>query len=52
MLTIDTHAAEAEYLRLLNTIEDMDARVGDEYSPDLDDLQWEAAALRWQLSHA
>jgi hypothetical protein len=49
---IDTHAARAEYNRLWDLIEDMDARSGGQYDPVLDDLQREAAALRWELGRA
>jgi len=52
MQTIDIASDRAEYDRLLSLIEDMDARLGGGYDPVLDDLQWEAAALRWQLAQA
>lgn len=52
MQTIDIHAALAEHGRLCDLIEDMDARLGGQYHPALDDLQREAAELRWQLGHA
>jgi hypothetical protein len=51
MPTIDSHSAHAEYDRILDVIEEMDARLGGQYDPVLDDLQWEAAAFRWQLCH-
>ena len=49
MPTIDIHA---EHNRLCDLIEDLEARLGGQYDPVLDDLQWEAATLRWQLGHA
>ena len=52
MQTIDIHAAHAEHSRLCDLIEDMDARLGGRYDPALDDLQREAAELRWQFCHA
>ncbi|HZW30523.1 MAG TPA: hypothetical protein VFF52_07410 [Isosphaeraceae bacterium] len=52
MQTIDIHAARAEHNRLCNLIEDLDARLGGQYDPVLDDLQREAAELRWQLWNA
>jgi hypothetical protein len=52
MQRFDIHAAQAEHNRLCDIIEDMDARLGGRYDPALDDLQREAAELRWQLCHA
>ena len=52
MQRIDTHAARAELNRLWDRIEDLDARSGGQYDPALDDLQQEAAALRWELDLA
>jgi hypothetical protein len=52
MQTIDIHAVRAEHNRLCNLIEELDARLGGQYDPVLDDLQGEAAALRWHLCHA
>jgi hypothetical protein len=52
MQTIDIRAVRAEHNRLCNLIEDLDARLGGQYDPVLDDLQREAAELRWQLCHA
>jgi len=52
MPTIDIHAAPARYLDLLDAIEAMDARLGGRYDPALDDLEREAAELRWQLRQA
>ncbi len=52
MQHIDTHAVRAEYNRLWDLIEDLDARSGGQYDPVLDDLQREAAALRWELAQA
>ena len=52
MPIIDIQAASAEYLRLMDVIEDMDARLCGQYDPGLDDLQREAAELSWQLGHA
>lgn len=52
MPAIDIHAAESRYHSLLGLIEDMDARLGGQYDPALDDLEREAAELRWQLCHA
>jgi hypothetical protein len=52
MPTIDIHTARAEHDRLGNLIEAMDARLGGRYDPALDDLQREAAELRWQLWNA
>ena len=52
MPIIDIDAARALYHRLLDAIEDLDARLGGRYDPALDDLQREAAELRWQLCHA
>ena len=49
MPTIDIHA---EHNRLCDLIEDLEARLGGAYDPALDDLQREAATLRWQLCHA
>ncbi len=42
----------AHKIRLCNLIQAMDARLGGQYDPALDDLQREAAELRWQLRHA
>ena len=52
MPTIDIHAASARYHSLLDVIEDMDARLSGQYDPAFDDLEREAAELRWQLCHA
>jgi len=52
MQTIDIHATRSEHNRLCDLIEAMDARFGGQYDPALDDLQREAAELRWQLWHA
>jgi hypothetical protein len=52
MQHIDTHAARAELYRLWELIEDMDTRGCGQYDPVLDDLQREAAALRWELGRA
>jgi hypothetical protein len=52
MQTIDIYAAHAEHSRLCDLIADMDDRLGGQYDPTLDDLQREAAELRWQLGHA
>jgi hypothetical protein len=52
MQTIDIHAARTEHSRLCNLIEDMDARLGGQYDPALDDVQREAAQLHWQICHA
>jgi hypothetical protein len=52
MQHIDTHAAHAELSRLWDRIEDLDARCGGQYDTVLDDLQQEAAALRWELALA
>lgn len=52
MLTIDIHTVRAEHRRLCDQIEDLDARLGGQYDPALDDLEREAAELRWQLGHA
>ena len=46
MPTIDIHSAHAEYDRIWDIIEEMDARLGGQYDPVLDDLQREAAELR------
>jgi hypothetical protein len=48
----DIHAARAEYIRLLDIVETLDARSLGEYDPVLDDLQREAATLRWELAQA
>jgi hypothetical protein len=48
----DSHAARAEYTRLWDRIEELDARGGGQYDPELDDLQREAAALHWELAQA
>jgi hypothetical protein len=45
------HDIEDEYSRLMDIIEEMDARLGGQYDPVLDELTREAAELRWQLSH-
>jgi hypothetical protein len=52
MQHIDTHAARAELSRLWDRIEELDARGCGRYDPVLDDLQQEAAALRWELDRA
>ena len=52
MPTIDIHAAPARYLDLLGAIEELDARLKGRYDPALDELEREAAELRWQLCHA
>jgi hypothetical protein len=52
MITIDIHAARAEHGRLCELIEDLNTRLGSRYDPALDDLQREAAELRWQHGHA
>ena len=52
MPTIDHHAASANWSHLIDTIEDMDARLGGAYHPALDDLQREAAELHWQVCHS
>jgi hypothetical protein len=52
MQHIDTHTAHAELYRLWDRIEELDARCGGQYDPALDDLQQEAAALRWELDLA
>ena len=52
MQRIDLQAAQAEHNRLCDIIEDMDARLGGQYDPALDDHQREAAELRWQLWQA
>ncbi len=52
MQTIDIHAARAEYSRLYDLIEDLDARLGGRYDPTLDDLRRDAAELRWQICQA
>jgi hypothetical protein len=52
MHTIDIHAARAERNRLCNLIEDLDARLGGQYDPALDDLEREFAELRCQPGHA
>jgi hypothetical protein len=52
MPTIDVYAVRAEHSRLCDLIEDLDARLGGQYDPALEDLQSEAAALHWQLCHA
>jgi hypothetical protein len=52
MMTFDIHTARAEHGRLCDLIMDLDARLGGRYDPALDDLQREAAELRWQLGHA
>ena len=52
MPIIDTHAARAKFNRLWDLIEDLDARSGGQYDPLLDDLQREAAELRWELAQA
>ena len=49
MQTIDIHA---EHSRLCDIIEELETRLGGAYDPALDDLQWEAATLRWQFCHA
>ena len=49
MQTIDIHA---EHNRLCDLIEDLETRLGGQYDPRLDDFQWEAATLRWQICHA
>ena len=41
----------AEHSRLWDLIEDMDARLGGQYDPVLDDLYRDAAELRCQLSY-
>lgn len=52
MPIIDTDAAPARYHLLLGLIEDLDAASSGRYDPALDDLEREAAELRWQLGHA
>jgi hypothetical protein len=52
MPIIDIDAARSLYHRLMDAIEDLDARLSGRYDPALDDLQREAAELRWQLGHA
>jgi hypothetical protein len=52
MPIIDIHATQAEYLHLMGIIEDIDARLCGEYDPTLDDLERDAAEIRWQLCHA
>jgi hypothetical protein len=52
MPTIDIHAARTEHNHLCDLIDDMDARLGGQYDPALEDLQREAAQLHWQIWHA
>ena len=49
MKPIDIHA---EHNRLCDIIEEMDGRLAGKYDTALDDVQREAAELRWQLCHA
>ncbi len=42
----------AHKIILCDLIEAMDARLGGQYVPSLDDLQRAATELRWQLWHA
>lgn len=52
MPTIDSHAARAEHDRLSDLIEDLEARLCGQYDPALDDLEREAAEIRWQIWRA
>jgi hypothetical protein len=52
MQLTDAHATRAEYNQLWDVVESLHARCGSEYDPMLDDLQWEVAALRWELAQA
>ena len=52
MQRIDIHVTQAEHSRLCDLIDAMDARLGGRYDPALDDLEREAAEIRWQMWHA
>ena len=49
MPTIDIETARVEYDRLGSILEERESCWDGTYDPDLDDLQWEVAALRRQL---